>query len=299
MAAPRIVTVFGATGAQGGSVAAALLADGSYTVRAITRDINKAAAVQLKTAGAQVVCADLDNETSLESALTGAHSAFVVTNFWEHFNKDKEIEQGKRIADMSKRLGLKHVVFSGLENVKKLTGGKLEVLHFDGKGEVEEYFRAIGVPMTSVRLPSYFENLQTFFRPTKASDGESYNLAIPMGDILLDGMSVADLGPVVASILKCPAKYIGKDIGLSTDKLTVAQYADIMSKVTGKTIKDAKISLDAYRNLGFPAAQELANMFEFYQMKPNRNVDLTLELNPKAKKFAEWMQQNKDGFKDL
>ncbi|OCT58252.1 hypothetical protein XELAEV_18002190mg [Xenopus laevis] len=167
-------------GAQGGSVAAALLADGSYTVRAITRDINKAAAVQLKTAGAQVVCADLDNETSLESALTGAHSAFVVTNFFDHFNKDKEIEQGKRIADMSKRLGLKHVVFSGLENVKKLTGGKLEVLHFDGKGEVEEYFRAIGVPMTSVRLPFYFENLLTF-RPTKASDGESYNLGTEFG----------------------------------------------------------------------------------------------------------------------
>ncbi|KAE8577533.1 hypothetical protein XENTR_v10022936 [Xenopus tropicalis] len=243
MAAKRVVAVFGATGAQGGSVAAALLANGGYTVRAITRDTTKPAALKLKEAGAEVVCADLDNETNVESALTGADSAFVVTNFWEHFNKDKEIEQGKRIADVTKRLGLKHVVYSGLENVKKLTGGKLEVLHFDGKGEVEEYFRAIGVPMTSVRLPSYFENLLTFFRPTKASDGETYNLAIPMGDILLDGMSVSDLGPVVVSVLKCPAKYIGKDIGLSTDKLLVAQYADIMSKATGKTIKDAKVSL--------------------------------------------------------
>ncbi|KAE8577532.1 hypothetical protein XENTR_v10022936 [Xenopus tropicalis] len=299
MAAKRVVAVFGATGAQGGSVAAALLANGGYTVRAITRDTTKPAALKLKEAGAEVVCADLDNETNVESALTGADSAFVVTNFWEHFNKDKEIEQGKRIADVTKRLGLKHVVYSGLENVKKLTGGKLEVLHFDGKGEVEEYFRAIGVPMTSVRLPSYFENLLTFFRPTKASDGETYNLAIPMGDILLDGMSVSDLGPVVVSVLKCPAKYIGKDIGLSTDKLLVAQYADIMSKATGKTIKDAKISLDAYRSLGFPGAQELGNMFEFYQMKPVRNVDLTLELNPKAKKFQEWMQQNKDAYKDL
>lgn len=43
------------------------------------------------------------------------------------------------VADVAKSQGLKHVVYSGLENVKRLTNGKLEVLHFDGKGEVE-YF---------------------------------------------------------------------------------------------------------------------------------------------------------------
>ncbi|KAG8430678.1 hypothetical protein GDO86_020173, partial [Hymenochirus boettgeri] len=112
---------------------------------------------------------------------------------------------GKQIADLSKKLNLQHVVFSGLENVKKMTGGKLEVEHMDSKGEVEEYFRAIYVPMTSVRLPSYYENLITIMKPTKSSDGKTYNLAIPVGDVLFDGMAVADLGPVVVSILKSPA----------------------------------------------------------------------------------------------
>ena len=60
------------------------------------------------------------------------------------------VPQGKVVADVAKSQGLKHVVYSGLENVKRLTNGKLEVLHFDGKGEVEEYFWSIGVPMTSV-----------------------------------------------------------------------------------------------------------------------------------------------------
>lgn len=84
--------------------------------------------------------------------------------------------QGKLLADLAKHLGLHYVVYSGLENIRKLTAGKLSAGHFDGKGEVEEYFRDIGVPMTSVRLPCYFENLLSYFLPQKAADGESYLL---------------------------------------------------------------------------------------------------------------------------
>ncbi|XP_053326852.1 nmrA-like family domain-containing protein 1 [Spea bombifrons] len=295
----KIITVFGATGAQGGSVAKALLEDGTFAVRAVTRDTSKPAALKLKEAGAGVVAADLEDKKSLEAALTGAYGAFVVTNFWEHFSKEKEITQGKVIADLSKSLGVKHVVYSGLENVKKLTGGKLEVLHFDGKGEVEEYFRAIGVPMTSVRLAFYYENLLTFFRPQKSQDGKTYALSLPAGDVPLDGISVTDLGPVVVSILKSPSEYIGKDIGLSTDKLTVEQYAAILSKVIGKTIKDAKVSPDAYEKFEFAGVKEMADMFRFYMMRPDRDVELTLKLNPKAKRFQQWLEENKDALKDL
>ncbi|XP_040212208.1 nmrA-like family domain-containing protein 1 [Rana temporaria] len=295
----KVITVFGATGAQGGSVAKTLLEDGTFAVRAVTRDVKKEAALKLKEAGAEVVAADLDDEKSVEAALKGAYGAFVVTNFWEHFNQDKEVAQGKCIADVSKRLGLTLVVFSGLENVKKLTNGKLEVQHFDGKGQVEEYFRQIGAPMTSVRLPSYYENLLTFFRPQKDKEGDGYTLGFPMGDVPLDGFSVKDLGGVVLSILKSPSKYTGKDIGLSTEKLTTEQYAAIMTRVLGKNIRDAKLTPEIYGQMGFPGAQELANMFTFYTMKPNRDVQLTLQLNPKAKKFQSWLQENKAAFDNL
>ncbi|XP_063285086.1 nmrA-like family domain-containing protein 1 [Pelobates fuscus] len=294
----KIITVFGATGAQGGSVAKALLKDGTFIVRAVTRDTSKPAALKLKEAGAEVVAADMDDKKSLEAALSKAYGAFIVTNFWEHFSKEKEIAQGKLIADLSKKLDLKHVVYSGLENVKKLTGDKLEVLHFDGKGEIEEYFRAIGVPMTSVRLAFYYENFLTS-KPRKSADGKTYELNIPMCDVPMDGISVADLGPVVVSILKCPSEYIGKDIGLSAEKLTIEQYAAIMSKVTGKTIKDAKISPDQYEKLGFPGAEELANMFRFYLLKPDRDEKLTHKLNPQTKTFKQWFEEKKEAYKDL
>lgn len=295
----RIIVVFGATGAQGGSVARALISDGTFAVRAVTRDPNKSASQELKKLGAELFKGDLDHIETLKPALTGAYGAFVVTNYWEHGSKEKEVAQGKALADLSKDTDLQYVVFSGLENVKRLTEGKLEVLHFDGKGEVEEYFRDINVPMTSIRMPCYFDNFLNYFRPQKAPDGDGYLLAVPMGDIPMDGLAVDDLGPVVVSVLKAPEQFIGRDIGLSSEKLTTEQYAAIMTKFTGKKIKDAKMTPESYEILGFPGAKELANMFRFYTMKPDRDIQLTLQLNPCAKKFAEWMELKKDAFKDL
>ncbi|XP_030067337.1 nmrA-like family domain-containing protein 1 [Microcaecilia unicolor] len=305
MATKKLIVVLGATGAQGGSVARALLTDGTFAVRAVTRDPEKPAAKELKQQGAQVLKGDLDDKKSLETAFTGVYGAFVVTNFWEllsrnndaHLSRDKEVEQGKRVADIAKRLGLKHVVFSGLENVKKLTKGQLEVPHFDGKGEVEEYFRAIGVPMTSVRLSFYFENFLSYLKDQKDPSGNGYLLPYPMGDVPMDGFPVCELGPVVVSLLKAPDQYIGKDIGLSAEKLTIEQYAAIISKHFGVPVKDAKMSVEAYKKLGFPGAHELGLMFAFYLTKPDRDVALTSKLNPKIQKFDAWLAKHKDTFK--
>ncbi|XP_036593387.1 nmrA-like family domain-containing protein 1 [Trichosurus vulpecula] len=299
MADKKLVVVFGATGAQGGSVAKTLLEDGTFKVRAVTRNPQQKAAEHLKNQGAEVVQGDQDDEKSLEPALAGAYATFIVTNYWENLNQEQEIKQGKLLADLSKHLGLSYVIYSGLENVKKLTGGQLVVRHFDGKGEVEEYFRALGVPMISVRLPCYFENLLTYFLPQKAPDGNGYLLSLPMGDVPMDGMSVADLGPVVLSLLKSPEEYVGRNIGLSTCKRTATEYASLVSKYSGKTVHDAKTSPEDYEKLGFPGAQDLANMFRFYAMNPDRDVELTLKLNPKARTLEQWLDQHKEAFADL
>ncbi|KAF7463537.1 Hypothetical predicted protein [Marmota monax] len=241
MAAKKLVVVFGATGAQGGSVARTLLEDGMFRVRVVTRDPGQRAAKELRIQGAEVVKGDQNDEASMELALTGAHATFIVTNYWENCSQEKEVKQGKLLADLAKRLGLCYVVYSGLENIRKLTAGRLAAGHFDGKGEVEEYFRDIGVPMTSVRLPCYFENLLSYFLPQKAPDGKSYLLNLPMGDIPMDGMAVSDLGPVVLSLLKMPEAYIGQNIGLSTCRHTAEEYAALLTKHTGKTVYHAKV----------------------------------------------------------
>ncbi|NXB03980.1 NMRL1 protein, partial [Cnemophilus loriae] len=296
MAGKKLIVVFGATGAQGGGVARALLDDGTFRVRAVTRSPKKKEAEELRQRGAEVVKADQDDEASLEQALAGAYGAFIITNFWEHCSKEKEIEQGRRLADLSKRHGLRHVVFSGLENVHQLTGGRLEVLHFDGKGVVEEYLQKIGVPTTIVRLPFYFENFLSSFKPQKAPQGDTFVLKLPMGDTPMDGMAVEDFGPIALSLLKSPGEYIGQVIGLSTGKLTEAEYAAILSQQTGKTVTASKISAEEYEKQDFPGAKELAAMFRFYTLKPDRNVALTMKLNPKARTFQQWVGDNKNAF---
>ncbi|KAL2298761.1 hypothetical protein Nmel_014358, partial [Mimus melanotis] len=368
MAGKKLIVVFGATGAQGGGVARALLDDGTFKVRAVTRSPGKKEAEELRRRGAEVVKADVDDEASLERALAGAYGAFIVTNFWEHCSKEKEVEQreggcgdvgdvpfpsswlvsrcaqGRRLADLSKRQGLHHVVFSGLENVHQLTGGRLEVLHFDGKGVVEEYFQKIGVPTTIIRLPFYFENFLSIFKPQKRQ-GDTFVLdlfgglqeitkilglfvvlravlqipeqlwtpqepvfgmvevvglqvahELPMGDTPMDGMAVEDIGPIVLCLLKSPGEYIGQVIGLSTSKLTEAEYAAILSQQTGKTVTASKITPEEYEKRDFPGAKELAAMFRFYALKPDRNVALTMKLNPRARTFQQWVGDNKNAF---
>lgn len=122
----KVITVFGATGGQGGGVVSALLKaidrGESYAVRAVTRNPDGAKARDLKSKGCEVVRCDMDDKASVEEAVGGSYGVFLVTNYWEHFSKEKEIEQGKRVIDVSEALGVKHLIYSGLENVKKTIG---------------------------------------------------------------------------------------------------------------------------------------------------------------------------------
>jgi uncharacterized protein YbjT (DUF2867 family) len=82
----KIIAVFGATGAQGGGLARAILSDpnSEFAVRAITRNINSDKAKELAKMGAEVVAADIDDLESVKHALRGAYGAYFVTFFWDH-----------------------------------------------------------------------------------------------------------------------------------------------------------------------------------------------------------------------
>ena len=147
MADKKIIAVLGSTGSQGGGLCRAILADkaGEFSCRAITRDTNKDKAKALASGGAQVVKADLDDVESLKKAFAGAYGVYAVTNFWEHFSGEKEIAQAKNIAAAAKAAGVKHVVWSTLEDIRKfmkpddkrmpMLQEKYRVPHFDAKAE--------------------------------------------------------------------------------------------------------------------------------------------------------------------
>src|SRR5512140_1354332 len=117
----KIIAVIGATGAQGGGVCRAILKDagGGYRVRALTRDAGSDKGKELKKLGAEVVEVDIDDVESLKRAFRGAHGAFCVTFFWEHFSPEKELAEAKNMADAAKHAGVRHVIWSTLEDTRK------------------------------------------------------------------------------------------------------------------------------------------------------------------------------------
>ncbi|KAJ7191845.1 NAD(P)-binding protein [Mycena pura] len=160
-----LVAVVGATGGQGGSVVKALAeSDKPYRVRGFTRDVSKPASVALKKQGVKMVQISLveENKREVYQAFTGADFTFLVTNFWEHMNVEKEILEGKMLIDAAKAAGVRGIVWSGLPAVKKISGGKYSnVAHFDGKAVVTEYGRQSGVPFANVQAAGYAQNFLT------------------------------------------------------------------------------------------------------------------------------------------
>lgn len=139
----KIITVFGATGNQGGSVVEAILADPTlskeFKIRGITRDVSKPASKALADRGVEMTTADLNSKDSVTAALKDSHSVFLVTNYWETASKEVELTQGKNVADVSKELNVQHLIFSTLINVTKASNGRYpNVPHFDGKSEIAD-----------------------------------------------------------------------------------------------------------------------------------------------------------------
>ena len=164
----KIIAVLGATGAQGGGLIRAILNDksGEFTVRAITRNAGTDKAKALVNQGVEVVEADVDNTDSLKKAFKGAYGAFCVTFFWEHFSAEKEKEQANNMAVAAREAGVKHVIWSTLEDTRKwlpiedgrmpVLQGKYNVPHFDAKGEANQLFADQGVPVTCLNTSFYW-----------------------------------------------------------------------------------------------------------------------------------------------
>src|SRR6201994_1960057 len=116
----KLIAVVGATGAQGGGLIRALLADrdAGFAARAITRNPDSPAARALADQGVEVVGADLDDEASLTRAFSGAYGVFCMTNFWEHFSPEREKTQARNLANAAKVAGVAHAVWSTLEDVR-------------------------------------------------------------------------------------------------------------------------------------------------------------------------------------
>ena len=309
MSEKKIIAVVGATGAQGGGLVRAILNDpqSDFAVRAITRDGNSDKARALQQLGAEVVAADLADEAALQKAFAGAHGAFCVTFFWAHFSPERELAEAGRMARAAQAAGVKHVIWSTLEDTRKRVPlsdsrmptlqGNYKVPHFDAKGEADAEFTRLGLPLTRLLTSFYWDNLIYFgMGPRKNPDG-TLAFALPMGDKRLPGIAAEDIGRCAYGIFKRGTALIGRTVGIAGEHLTGAQMADALSKALGKKVVYQPVPFDVYRGLGFPGADDLGNMFQYKhdfeaEFCGARDVAFSRELNPSLQSFSDWLAAN-------
>jgi uncharacterized protein YbjT (DUF2867 family) len=306
----KIIAVVGATGAQGGGLVRAIAADpnGPFTARAITRDVNSDKARELAALGAEVVAGDIDDADSIRRAFEGAYGAFCVTFFWGHLSPEKELEEARIMATAARDAGVKHVIWSTLEDTRERVPlsddrmptlhGKYKVPHFDGKGEADAIFAAAGIPVTYLLTSFYWDNFIYFgMGPARGADGK-LSITLPMGDKKLPGIAAEDIGRSAYGVFQHP-ELIGKRVGISGGHPTGNEMAAAFSDIAGETVGYNAVDPAVYRTFGFPGADDLGNMFQYKrdfetEFCAARDVEATRKLNPALQSFTDWLTQNRE-----
>ncbi|BFV56465.1 NmrA/HSCARG family protein [Kitasatospora sp. CMC57] len=313
MTEKKIITVFGATGSQGGALVRAILADpdGEFAVRAVTRRPDSDKARELAGLGAEVVQADMDDETTLGPVLEGAYGAYLVTNFWEHMSAEREKAQAAALARATGHAGVQHAIWSTLEDTRDCIPldddrmptlqGSYKVPHFDGKAEADHYFTDAGAPTTYLRSTFYWENLLSAFAPQRGEDG-ALQLSFPLGDKRLSGIAVEDIGKTALAVFKRGTDLIGATVSIAGEHLTFADMAAALTEAVGEPVQYLPLSPDAFRALGFPGADEAGNMFQYYaeceeRFIAARDLRAVRELNPELQDFATWLAAHGDALR--
>lgn len=285
MLVDRLISVCGATGRQGGAVARALLQDG-WDVRAVTRNPNGAAATDLARLGAEVVEADMEDVESMSRVFEGVSGVFSVQNGLTA-GFDREVIQGRNVADAASRSGVSHVVYAAAGTGERGTG----IASWEAKLDVEDHMRRLGLPFTSLR-PEAFMELMTdkkyypsvgTWRLWPRLSGEDKGIA---------WLAVEDVGVIAASVFAQPDRYIGESLILVADVKSLAECRDIYREVMGKDPSTFPMPVwlfDRFTRGDVTAIWRWVETGDF-----STDTTLTRAIHPAALDVREWMVRQRD-----
>lgn len=288
----KTIAVIGASGSQGKGVVNALVKEGSFKTKAITRNPEK-----YTGKADEVVKADLTDSSSLKKAFDGAHGVFVVTNFWEGAD---EIAQGKLAIQAAKEAGVSHFIWSTLPDVEKISNGQFDVPHFTGKAKVDELVKQAGFEnYTFVQAPFYFQNLAGQMGAQKQQDG-SMGWTLPLDPTVkaIHMSDINDLGKVVAGAFLHSDK-VGKGAYLSV-ATELNSFNDILDafKANGKEYSFQQVPGELFSTF-FEGAGEIAQMLAYFEkytyMGPNSEAQIQLAKEIATEPFVpleHWIRQN-------
>jgi hypothetical protein len=123
-------------------------------------------------------------------------------------------------------------------------------------------------------------------------------LTLPMGDAKMPSMAAEDIGKCAYGIFKRGSEFIGKTVGIAGEHPTGAAMAADFATALGQPVSYNAIPPDVYRGFGFPGAEDLGNMFQFYHdcekdFAAARSLEFSRSLNPELQTLDQWLTANK------
>ena len=296
----RVISVLGGTGAQGGGVVDALLAARAFKVRVATRDPSSDAAKALAARGVEVVKADLLEPSSLKAFYDGAYGAFVVSNFWDPGQGAREGEVAAGAVQAARSAGVRHLIWSTLPDVEKISGGRFEVKHFTMKARVDAVVRSAGFERhTFVAAPFYFQNFLTFFAPKPLPDGgRGWAVAMDPTARVIHAGDITELGRTVAAAFGAgDALPNGSYLAVCGGTYSWDDFATTLGAL-GHDVRVVRVAPDVFDGL-FPGGAEAREMFEYFEAYTYFGPDARTAIAAASAllpggfaSFSEWARKN-------
>ena len=275
------VAITGITGSQGGAVARHIKQYG-WKIRGLTRNANGAGAQRLAADGIELVEGDMGDAAILDRLVRDVDGVYALTDFF-HNGLEREVEQGKAIADAAKRAKVKHTVFPSLALSEQKTG----VPYFEAKVAIEKYITSLAMPATVLRLSLFMEDLvETKYAPpiwwgsVRRTVGDDKRLL---------WIAVDDVGAIAAKVLSEPARYIGHVIPLAGDFRSMAEAREIFKRVMGKSPLGIPLPLWLCRYL---INKDLVPFWQWLGRNPiHGSTEPARTIHPTTMTMEQWLQR--------
>lgn len=296
-----LITIVGILGKQGLSAAHSLLESGRYRVRGTTRRINSPEAVSLAAKGVELINIPLDlgHYEAYVSAFYGSDGVFLMTPQITP-PATHEFELGKELADAAVKAGVSYLIFSSLENVDKISGGRLFAPHFTDKARIEEYIRTLPITSSFIYMAFFYTNLIEFYTPYLKDDTLVFPIYLPKDfkAPFVDPQTAA--GPAVLEIFSNPDEYAGKAMPVIGDIVSPQEMVDSFVRLTGKkavysSAYTAEELLQHFPQFGAnnDFVRELSGMVEFAveygYFQENRDLQWSRRINPDSLTWEQFL----------
>jgi uncharacterized protein YbjT (DUF2867 family) len=279
----KTIFVTGATGNQGGAVAASLIRNG-FKIKVLTRKTDTAKVQNLLRQNAEIVKGDLNDLNSFRDHLKEIDGIFSVQTFKN--GVDDEIKQGMDLANLAKEYGVNHFLYSSVAGADNNTG----IPHFDSKYKIENHIKQLGLPFTIIRPNSLFEN---FLIPEVRSRILKGKLTSPINkNKTQQFISAVDIGEIGASIFLSKDSYLGKTITIGSEEMDMQHVAATFSHVLGKEISYQKLPIFIAR---LAMGKNLYKMFKWINENDAifmKDLQIFKKEHPNLISLKQWIKDN-------